>query len=128
MRKKSHWRLAKYLMRENHRPAIAMMFKIGSIAPDFMVRSMIQGHSYDTTLPRVKRRLEMLEASGRWNLHTGSAMLRIIWLIILRLRIIIMEILTSGRIVYLRNSSFRCCGSIWTINGGRIKITENIRI
>ena len=68
MRKKSHWRLAKYLMRENHRPAIAMMFKIGSIAPDFMVRSMIQGHSYDTTLPRVKRRLEMLEASGRWNL------------------------------------------------------------
>lgn len=68
MRKKSHWRLAKYLMRENHRPAIAMMFKIGSVAPDFMVRSMIQGHSYDTTLQRVERRLAMLEENGRWNL------------------------------------------------------------
>lgn len=68
MRKKSHWRLAKYLIRDNHRPVIAMMFKIGSVAPDFMVRSMIQGHSYDTTLWRVERRLEMLEENGRWNL------------------------------------------------------------
>lgn len=68
MRKKSHWRLADYLIRENERPAIELMFKIGSVAPDFMIRSMVQGHSYDTTTQRVERRIAKLEESGRWNL------------------------------------------------------------
>lgn len=68
MRKKSHWRLADYLMRDNERPAIEFMFKVGSVAPDFMIRSMIKGHSYSTTTQRVERRLSKLEQYGRWNL------------------------------------------------------------
>lgn len=68
MRKKSHWRLADYLMRENERPIIEFMFKIGSVAPDFMLRSMIKGHSYETTTERVISRLEKLEEYGCWNL------------------------------------------------------------
>lgn len=68
MRKKSHWRLADYLIRDNERPAIEFMFKVGSVAPDFMIRSMIQGHSYETTAQRVERRIIKLEESGRWNL------------------------------------------------------------
>lgn len=68
MRKKSHWRLADYLMGDNEKPAIELMFKVGSVAPDFMLRSMIQGHSYDTTSHRVHRRIIKLEERGRWNL------------------------------------------------------------
>lgn len=68
MRKKSHWHLADYLMRDNERPAIEFMFKVGSVAPDFMIRSMIRGHSYDSTTQRVERRLEKLEEKGCWNL------------------------------------------------------------
>lgn len=68
MRKKSHWQLADYLIREQRRPAIELMFKVGSVAPDFMLRSMIQGHSYETTTRRVSRRLTKLEQYGRWNL------------------------------------------------------------
>lgn len=68
MRKKSHWRLADYLIRDHERPAIELMFKVGSVAPDFMLRSMIQGHSYETTAQRVERRIVKLEENGRWNL------------------------------------------------------------
>lgn len=68
MRKKSHWHLADYLMRDNERPAIEFMFKVGSVAPDFMLRSMIRGHSYDSTTKRVERRIMKLEEKGRWNL------------------------------------------------------------
>ncbi len=68
MRKKSHWRLADYLLRKNDRPMIELMFKIGSVAPDFMIRSMAQGHAYTTTAHRVEKRLEKLEENGCWNL------------------------------------------------------------
>ncbi len=68
MRKKSHWHLADYLIRENERPAIEFMFKLGSVAPDFMIRSMIQGHSYETTAQRVEQRITKLEERGRWKL------------------------------------------------------------
>lgn len=68
MRKKSHWHLAGYLIRENNRPAIGLMFKVGSVAPDFMIRSMIQGHSYERTAWRVEQRIMKLEERGRWNL------------------------------------------------------------
>lgn len=68
MRKKSHWCLADYLIRENERPAIELMFKVGSVAPDFMIRSMIQGHNYERTAQRVERRIIKLEENGRWNL------------------------------------------------------------
>lgn len=74
MRKKSHWRLADYLIRDNERPVIAFMFKVGSVAPDFMLRSMVKGHTYDATSHRVEQRLEKLEECGRWNMLSAYRM------------------------------------------------------
>lgn len=74
MRKKSHWRLANYLIRDNERPMIAFMFKVGSVAPDFMLRSMLLGHTYDETCHRVEQRLDKLAECGRWNMLSAYRM------------------------------------------------------
>lgn len=71
MRKRSHWKLAKYLADKNGKAFFRFAFKLGSIMPDILLYTYKKGHTYNATADMFGEKLRVLEKKGRFGGLTG---------------------------------------------------------